>query len=70
LLDPVWDVITAGWRDKPKQRCELSVVCDIFSTSAEQEVQNIKPGDLNTQNDRNLTTAERSQTLKQGYSNV
>jgi len=57
LQRPVWDVITTGWSHKPDERCELSVMHHVFSTHT-------KPGDLNTQYDRNPMITETSQTLK------
>ena len=38
LQDRVWDTITTCWSDKPQQRCELSVVHHIFSTSSSQDL--------------------------------
>jgi len=66
LQRPVWDVITTGWSHKPEERCELSVMRHAFLTSSqqEQEIHDAKPGDLNTQHDRNTAIAETSQTLK------
>jgi hypothetical protein len=37
LQDRVWDTITTCWSDKPERRCELSVVCYIFSTLSRQD---------------------------------
>jgi len=51
LQDPVWNVITAGWRDVPKERCGLPDVYRAFLTAGQQEVQNIKRGDLSAQNE-------------------
>jgi len=31
LQGPVWGVITTGWRDKPRQRCDLPVMYRVFS---------------------------------------
>jgi hypothetical protein len=53
LDDPVWDVITTCWSDKPNQRCELSVVHRVFSTSSLQYPNPDKPGDTNVQIERN-----------------
>ena len=64
LQDPAWDVITTGWHDQPNRRCELAVMYDIFMLPGQREVQNFKPGDLNAQNEGNLTTAGTSQTPK------
>jgi len=36
LQDPVWDVITSGWRDQPKRRCKLSVMYHIFSPPSQR----------------------------------
>ena len=36
LQDPTWDVITAGWRDQPTRRCELTVMRDIFVAGTSQ----------------------------------
>ena len=30
LQDPVWNVIVTGWQDQPNQRCELSVMYNVF----------------------------------------
>lgn len=49
LSDRVWDVITTGWSDKPERRCELSVFYHVFLTASQQEVQEVKPGNLNAQ---------------------
>ena len=32
LQDRVWNVITTCWDHDPGRRCELSVVCQVFST--------------------------------------
>jgi hypothetical protein len=37
LQDHVWDTITTCWSNKPQQRCELSVVHHVFSTSDPQD---------------------------------
>ena len=63
--DPVWDVITAGWHHQPKQRCELSAMSHAFPPLSQQDVQNVKPGDLNIQHEGNLTTAKVFQKPKQ-----
>ena len=34
LQDPVWNVITTGWHNEPRQRCELSVMYHTFSLSS------------------------------------
>ena len=52
LQDPVWDVITTGWRDKPEQRCELSVVSHVFSAASHQEIQNDELGELTNTRER------------------
>jgi hypothetical protein len=70
LQDPVWDMIVTCWSAKPEQRCELSVMHRIFSTSSLRDARPDKQGDLNVQNNRNFTIAEKSQPLKQGYSKV
>ena len=31
LQDPVWNVIRTGWRNRPRRRCELSVMYRVFS---------------------------------------
>ena len=31
LQDAVWKVIRTGWRDRPRRRCELSVMYRVFS---------------------------------------
>ena len=64
LPDPVWDIITTGWRKQPNQRCELSVIYDVLSLSGQQEVQHVKPGLSNTQNSEGVTIAETSQPPK------
>ena len=64
LQDPVWDVITTGWHDQPKQRCELSVMYHTFSLSSQQEVQDFKSGDSSVQNEGDLTVPGASQTPK------
>ena len=46
---PVWGVITTGWNHEPEQRCGLSVMHRAFLTSSQQEVRNVKLGDINTQ---------------------
>ena len=53
LDDPVWDVITTCWSDKPDQRCEPSVIHRVFSTSSLQYVNPDKPGDVNVNIERN-----------------
>ena len=63
LQNPVWDVIRAGWDHQPEQRCELSVMHNVLLTSGRREAE---LGDLNTRNNRNIMTAERRQTQKQG----
>jgi hypothetical protein len=45
LHDPVWDVITTCWSDKPKRRCGLSVVHHVFSTPGPQNAEPDKPSD-------------------------
>ena len=37
LQDPVWNVITAGWHDKPRRRCKLSVIYRAFSPPSQQQ---------------------------------
>jgi len=37
LQDPVWNVITAGWHDKPNRRCKLSVMHHTFSAPTQQQ---------------------------------
>ena len=64
LQDPVWDVITTGWRHEREQRCELPVVYHVFLTSGQREA---KTGEFNN---RNLMITERSRTSKRGYSNL
>jgi len=64
LEDPVWNVITTGWHDQPNRRCELSVMYHTFSPFGQQEIQNLKPGDVNAQPEGKLTIAETSQTAK------
>ena len=67
MPDRVWDVITTGWRHKPKHRCKLPVVGHVFSTSSQREVRNVTPGDFEH------LIAETSQllkTLKQGGSDL
>ena len=54
LQDPVWDVISTGWRQKPKQRCSLSALHHQLSTSSQRGRRDTKLSDLNTQNDGNL----------------
>ena len=63
---PVWEVITAGWRHIPEERCELSDMYHVFLTSSQQEIQRVKPGDLN----ENIIMTERSQMSKQSDSNL
>jgi hypothetical protein len=70
LHDPVWDMITTCWSDKPKRRCKLPAVYHVFSTSSLQNTEPNKPGDLNVQIKRNPTIAKRSQTSEQGYGSV
>ena len=53
LHDPVWDMITTCWNDKPRRRCELPVVHHVFSTSSLQNTKPDKPGDMNVQIERN-----------------
>jgi len=36
LQDPVWNVITTGWRDQIKQRCKLSFMYRIFSSPSQE----------------------------------
>jgi len=67
LQDPIWDVITTGWSHEPEKRCELSVMHDAFVTTSQQGVYS---GDLNDQDDRNLTITKTPRKLKQGDSNV
>ena len=64
LPDPVWDIITTSWHDQPNQRCELPVIHDVLSSSSQQEVQHVKLGHLNLQNDGNPMVAETFQTPK------
>ena len=55
----------ACWSNELEQRCQLSAAYDIFPTT--QDAQNAKPenpGDLNVQNNGNITVAEKSQTPK------
>ena len=60
LDDSAWDVITASWRYEPEERCKPFVMHHAISKSNRHRrgVQGIKLGDLNTQNDASLTTAE------------
>jgi hypothetical protein len=60
LQDPVWDVITTCWSDKPEQRCKLSIVYQVFSEYGRQESRNAKLGDLSIRHNRHLTAAETS----------
>ena len=53
LHGPVWDVIATCWSDKPKRRCKLSVVHHVFSTSAPQNAEPDRPGDMNVHTNRN-----------------
>jgi len=62
LQGPIWSVITIGWHNQPNQRCELPVMYRIFSLSSQKEVQNSKPGDLNTQNDGNFQFLQNSES--------
>ena len=32
LQDHIWDAITTCWNNEPAYRCELSVLCHVFST--------------------------------------
>jgi len=68
LRDPVWDVIVAGWNHKPVERCGVFDMYYVFSTSSEREreVQEVRRGNLNAWNGRDLALAETSQTPKQG----
>jgi hypothetical protein len=70
LQDPIWDTITTCWNDVPEQRYRLSVMHHVFSKYSRQEAQDVKPGNLNTRNDRKLTIADPSQVSKQGHSSV
>jgi len=36
LQDPVWDIITSGWHDRPEKRCQLSDLDSTFSLSSQQ----------------------------------
>jgi len=36
LQDPVWDVITIGWHDKPTRRCRLSAMYRTFSPPSQR----------------------------------
>jgi len=35
--DPVWNVITAGWKAQPNQRCELSVMSHVFQPLSQSQ---------------------------------
>jgi len=50
-----------GWRDEPNQRCELSIMYRIVSSPGQEEVQNVKPGDLNAQNGGNFQFLQNSE---------
>ena len=70
LPDPVWDVITTSWSHKPEHRCELPVVYRAFSTSSQQDVESVEPGDSTTRNGRGAAMTEGSWPLKQADRNV
>jgi hypothetical protein len=73
LEGPVWDVIATCWKNELGYRYELSVVYEVFSMPSRQDTQSVKSdksGNLHLRKRTNLTIAERSQTSKQGYSNV
>ena len=61
LHDPVLNLITAGWHQKPKQRCELPVMYRVFLTAGRQEG---GTGEFVVQPDGNLMMAEKVQTSK------
>ena len=67
LHDPVWNMITAGWHQKPKQRSELPVMYHVFLTAGRRGG---GAGEFGVQPDGNLTIAEKFQISKQGASNV
>jgi len=74
LQDPVWGVITTGWHNQANQRCELSIMYQVFSPSSQQGVQNSKPGDLytqnNTRNNVNPTITETPPTPKRQLGDI
>lgn len=47
LQDSVWNVIAAGWRREPKERCALRTVYGVF-------VENAKTGESNAQKRKTL----------------
>ena len=69
LPDPVWEIITTSWHNQPNRRPKLSVY-HICSLPSPQEVQHVKSGGLNAQNDGNLTIGETSQTPKRRLGNI
>jgi len=36
LEDPIWNVISTGWHDKPRRRCKLSAMTRTFSPPSQQ----------------------------------
>jgi len=36
LQDPVWDVIATGWHNKPRRRCRLSAMHNMFSPPSQR----------------------------------
>ena len=67
LEDPVWDVITDGWRHDPKLRCDLPAVYHVFLTGSQRGA---KIGKSSAQNSGNPTTTEKFGTLKQDASHL
>ena len=42
LQDPIWNVITTGWHDRPEQRCKLSAMYHTFLPPTQQPRQQPK----------------------------
>jgi hypothetical protein len=60
LQDHVWNTITACWSGEPAQRYELTVMYRVFLKHGMRGGWNVKMGNFNTHNDRNLMIAETS----------
>jgi len=57
LQDPVWDAITSGWHDRPKQRCQLSDMYNTFSLHNQQNSESEIQRQVNEMNEVSSSTS-------------
>jgi len=57
LQGPIWDVITSGWHDQPKQRCQLSDMYNTFSLQSQQTAESEIQREVNEMNEVSSSTS-------------